>query len=171
MLPGANAALVGFLQSGFASQHFLFYGFLPRRRKDRIQALEDLKDLPYPIIFYESPHRLREMLADLLTVLGDRTISVSRELTKRFEETKRGPISQLVADFSQERLRGEFVITITGGESTAQEEHNEDDILHILEHLISSGLSRRTAVEQVSEKHRLPKNQVYEIALRLKLED
>lgn len=171
VLPGANAALVGFLQSGFASQHFLFYGFLPRRRKDRIQALEDLKDLPYPIIFYESPHRLREMLADLLTVLGDRTISVSRELTKRFEETKRGPISQLVADFSQERLRGEFVITITGGESTAQEEHNEDDILHILEHLISSGLSRRTAVEQVSEKHRLPKNQVYEIALRLKLED
>ena len=123
VLPGANAALVGFLQSGFASQHFLFYGFLPRRRKDRIQALEDLKDLPYPIIFYESPHRLREMLADLLTVLGDRTISVSRELTKRFEETKRGPISQLVADFSQERLRGEFVITITGGESTAQEEH------------------------------------------------
>lgn len=171
VLPGANAALVGFLQSGFASQHFLFYGFLPRRRKDRIQALEDLKDLPYPIIFYESPHRLREMLADLLTVLGDRTISVSRELTKRFEETKRGPISQLVADFSQERLRGEFVITITGRESTAQEEHNEDDILHILEHLISSGLSRRTAVEQVSEKHRLPKNQVYEIALRLKLED
>lgn len=171
VLPGANAALVGFLQSGFASQHFLFYGFLPRRRKDRIQALEDLKDLTYPIIFYEAPHRLREMLVDLLTTLGDRTISISRELTKRFEDTRRGSIRELIADFSEERPRGEFVVTVNGRESAEVEEPNEDDILHLLENLMSSGLSRRTAVKQVSEKHRLPKNQVYEIALKLRLED
>ncbi len=171
VLPGANAALVGFLQSGFASPHFLFYGFLPRRRKDRIRVLEDLKDLSYPIIFYEAPHRLKEMLGDLLTVLGDRTISISRELTKRFEETRRGHISELIAHFAADEPRGEFVVTINGGEPKQAEEQNEDDILHLLEHLMSSGLSRRTAIEQVSEKHRLPKNQVYEIALRLRLED
>jgi 16S rRNA (cytidine1402-2'-O)-methyltransferase len=171
VLPGSNAALVGFLQSGFVSPHFLFYGFLPRRRKDRVQELEGIRALPYPIIFYEAPHRLREMLEDLLTVLGDRRISVSRELTKRFEETKRGCISQLVDDFTQERPRGEFVITVAGSEGEADKEQNEDDILHLLEHLVSSGMSRKTAVKQVSEEHRLPKNLVYEIALRLKLED
>lgn len=171
VLPGANAALVGFLQSGFTSPHFLFYGFLPRRRKDRIRVLGDLKDLSYPIIFYEAPHRLKEMLGDLLTVLGDRTISISRELTKRFEETRRGHISELIAHFAANEPRGEFVVTINGGEPKQAEEQNEDDILHLLEHMMSSGLSRRTAIEQVSEKHRLPKNQVYEIALRLRLED
>jgi 16S rRNA (cytidine1402-2'-O)-methyltransferase len=122
VLPGSNAALVGFLQSGFVSPHFLFYGFLPRRRKDRVQELEGIRALPYPIIFYEAPHRLREMLEDLLTVLGDRRISVSRELTKRFEETKRGCISQLVDDFTQERPRGEFVITVAGSEGEADKE-------------------------------------------------
>jgi 16S rRNA (cytidine1402-2'-O)-methyltransferase len=167
VLPGANAALVGFLQSGFASSQFLFYGFLPRRRKDRTQALEDLKELIYPIIFYEAPHRLNDMLDDLLQVLGDRTISVSRELTKRFEETIRGRVTELLAHFDEERPRGEFVVTVAGKDPATVEKKSEDDILHLLEHLMSSGLSRRTAVEQVSEKYRLPKNQVYELALKL----
>lgn len=171
VLPGANAALVGFLHSGIISPHFLFYGFLPRRRKDRIQALESLKNLPYPIIFYEAPHRVEEMLADLLTVFGDRIISVSRELTKRFEETQRGKISELISHFDIEKPRGEFVITVSGAELTISSLQSEDDILHLLDQLMTSGVSRRTAVEQVSEEYRLPKNQVYEIALRLKTED
>lgn len=170
VLPGANAALVAFLQSGFSSPHFLFYGFLPRRKKDRIQVLEELENLIYPVIFYEAPHRLRAMLDDLLHVFGDRSISISRELTKRYEETTRGTISELVKHYSEEKPRGEFVVTVAGKEAVNVEK-NEDDILHLLEHLMSSGLSRRTAVEQVSEKHRLPKNQVYEIALRLTPED
>ena len=167
VLPGANAALVGFLQSGFASSQFLFYGFLPRRRKDRLQALEGLKGQGYPIIFYEAPHRLCDMLRDLLEVLGDRRISVSRELTKRFEETRRGRVKEVLDHFQTERPRGEFVITIAGGEPASDVEKSEDDILHLLEQLMSSGLSRKTAVEQVSGKYRLPKNQVYEIALRI----
>jgi 16S rRNA (cytidine1402-2'-O)-methyltransferase len=170
VLPGANAALVGFLQSGFASSQFFFYGFLPRRRRDRVQALEDLKVLAYPIIFYEAPHRLNDMLEDLLQVFGDRALSVSRELTKRFEETRRGRIIDILTHFATERPRGEFVITVAGGEPTSPAEKSEDEILHILEQLIASGLSRRTAVEQVSEKHRLPKNQVYELALKLSSE-
>ena len=166
VLPGANAALVGFLQSGFASSQFTFYGFLPRRRKDRLQSLEELKGIVYPIIFYEAPHRLCDMLKDLHEVLGDRQISVSRELSKRFEETRRGKVTELMAHFDQERPRGEFVVTVAGGDPIS-EEKSEDDILHLLEQLMSSGLSRRSAVAQVSEKHRLPKNQVYELALRI----
>ncbi len=171
VLPGANAALVGFLQSGIASPHFLFYGFLPRRQKERLKVLETLKPLTYPVIFYEAPHRIEEMLTDLLQVLDDRAISVSRELTKRYEETKRGRISELIAHFSEEKPRGEFVVTVAGGEENVSSNKSEDDILHLLENLMTSGVSRRTAVEQVSEKYRLPKNQVYEIALRLKTED
>lgn len=170
VLPGANAALVGFLQSGFDSRHFLFYGFLPRRKKDRIQALETLKNLPFPIIFYEAPHRLREMLADILGVLGDREISVSRELTKRFEETRRGFTSELMGFFNEQNPRGEFVVTVAGAE-IAVEENTEDDIRRTLEHLLASGLSRKTAINQVSAEYRLPKNHVYQIALRLKLGD
>ncbi|MDI9485149.1 MAG: 16S rRNA (cytidine(1402)-2'-O)-methyltransferase [Bacillota bacterium] len=167
VLPGANAALVGYLQSGFVSPHFLFYGFLPRRKKERIAALEALKGLSFPVIFYEAPHRLVAMLEDLLAVLGDRRISVSRELTKKFEETRRGRISELIAHFSEERPRGEFVLTVAAGEAAEPEEKDEDDILRLLEHLLASGLSRRTAVQQVSEKYRLPKNLVYELALRI----
>lgn len=168
VLPGANAALVGFLQSGFLSPHFLFYGFLPRRKQDRRKALEELKDLPYPLIFYEAPHRLRAMLADLLEVLGDRRISISRELTKRFEETLRGSVSELLHHFSEESPRGEFVVTVAGAEKQEEAEIREDDILLALEQLISSGVKRRTAVNQVCERYRLPKNQVYQLSLRLR---
>lgn len=167
VLPGANAALVGYLQSGFSSPHFLFYGFLPRRKKDRTLALEGLKDQSCPIIFYEAPHRLLAMLADLLAVLGDRQISVSRELTKKFEETLRGSVSELLAHFTAERPRGEFVLTVAGRVPDDTENKDEDDILHLLKHLLDSGLSRRSAVQQVSEKYRLPKNLVYELALKI----
>lgn len=168
VLPGANAALVAYLQSGFLTPHFLYYGFLPRRSKDRLQALEELKGLPFPTIFYEAPHRLGAMLEDLLLVLGDRTVSISRELTKRFEETKRGSLTDLIEFYRGENPRGEFVVTVDGARSGAQDEMTEDDILHALHSLISSGLSRKTAINQVSAEYRLPKNLVYELALTLK---
>lgn len=170
VLPGANAALLGFLQSGILSPHFLFYGFLPRRKKDRLAALERLQNLRYPLVLYEAPHRLKDMLADLLVVLGDRRISISRELTKRFEETIRGPTSELLAHYTAQNPRGEFVITVSGCEEV-MEEKKEDDILRVVELLISSGLSLKTAVDQVSAEYRLPKNHVYQLALTIKLED
>lgn len=170
VLPGANAALLGFLQSGILSPHFLFYGFLPRRKKDRSAVLETMQALPYPLIFYEAPHRLKDMLADLLAVLGDRKISISRELTKRFEETRRGHISELLAHYTEQKPRGEFVITVSGCEEDI-EETKEDDIMRVLELLISSGLSLKTAVDQVSAEYRLPRNNVYKLALTIKRGD
>lgn len=171
VLPGANAALVAYLQSGFLAPHFLYYGFLPRRKRDRVIALESLNNLPWPVIFYESPHRLKEMLADLLSVLGDRQISISRELTKHFEETKRGSIRELLDFYSQENPRGEFVVTVEGSEPKSETIKTEDDILQTLEHLLATGLSRKSAIEQVSYEYRLPKNQVYKIALQIKRKD
>ena len=170
VLPGANAALLGFLQSGLLCPRFVFYGFLASRRPERLRELEQLSALPYPIIFYEAPHRLQAMLADLLAVFGDRRASVSRELTKHFEETRRGPLSELVAYFSENKPRGEFVVTVAGAEEV-KEEKSEDDILRALQELMAGGLSRKSAVSQVSEEYRLPRNYVYGLALRLKRQD
>lgn len=169
-LPGANAALLGFLLSGLPSPHFLFFGFLPSRSRERRRELEKLKDLPYPIIFYEAPHRLTGMLQDVLAVLGDRRASISRELTKLYEETRRGRLSELMDHFQTNKPRGEFVITVAGAEEQAQE-IDEDDILRALQRLTAGGLSRKSAVKRVSEEYRLPKNYVYDLALRLMLED
>ncbi|NLL08606.1 MAG: 16S rRNA (cytidine(1402)-2'-O)-methyltransferase [Firmicutes bacterium] len=170
VLPGANAALLGFLQSGLLSPGFLFFGFLPSRRAERLRELEKLKGLTYPIIFYEAPHRLQSMLADVLAVFGDRRASISRELTKKFEETKRGTLSELLGFFAEHKPRGEFVVTVAGAEEEA-EDKNEDDILLALQRLLAAGLSRKSAVNQVSEEYRLPKNYVYDLALRLTVED
>lgn len=170
VLPGANAALLGFLQSGLPSPHFLFYGFLASRSGERRRELEKLKDLPFPIIFYEAPHRLQGMLEDLLAVFGDRPASISRELTKKFEETQRGTLQELAERFAAEKPRGEFVVTVAGAEEEEREK-NEDDILLALQRLIAGGLSRKSAVNQISEEYRLPKNYVYNLSLQLKLED
>jgi 16S rRNA (cytidine1402-2'-O)-methyltransferase len=171
VLPGANAALVAYLQSGFLTPHFLYYGFLPRRSKDRIQALEELRGIPFPLIFYEAPHRLKATLEDLRVVLGDRSVSISRELTKRFEETKRGSLTELIEFYQEHNPRGEFVVTVDGAQGDLQEKITEDDVLQSLKTLISSGLSRKTAINQISAEYRLPKNRVYELALMLKSED
>lgn len=170
ILPGANAALIAFLQSGFLSPHFLYYGFLPRKKGARQEELERLKELQFPIIFYEAPHRLVSMLTDLLACFGDRPASISRELTKTFEETQRGSLHQLIEFFEEHRPRGEFVITVSGAEKGNQK-ITEDDIIHKLTHLINRGLSRKTAINEVSREYRLPKNQIYEIALRIKPSD
>jgi 16S rRNA (cytidine1402-2'-O)-methyltransferase len=103
-------------------------------------------------------------------VFGDRRASISRELTKKFEETKRGTLSELLGFFAEHKPRGEFVVTVAGAEEEA-EDKNEDDILLALQRLLAAGLSRKSAVNQVSEEYRLPKNYVYDLALRLTVED
>lgn len=170
ILPGANAALVAYLQSGFLSPHFLYYGFLPRKSALRRRELQNLKELGFPIIFYEAPHRLVAMLGDLLACFGDRRASISRELTKVFEETRRGNLTELIGFYEEHKPRGEFVITVAGAKQRA-EEIKEDDIIHKLKELLDSGVSRKTAVHEISREYRLPRNQVYEIALRVKSSD
>ena len=107
VLPGATAAVTAYVQSGILSDQFLFYGFLPRRGSERQAELVRLAQIPYPIVLYEAPHRLVETLSDLHRCLGNRRASVSRELTKKFEETR----SPELLDYLRFSSRGEFVIT------------------------------------------------------------
>ena len=115
-LPGATAFLPALVNSGLPSDKFVFEGFLPLKkgREKRIRLLSEEKRT---IILYESPHRLIKTLNQLLEYLGkERIISVSRELTKIFEETKRGKIEELIEYFSRKNPKGEFVITVQGKE-------------------------------------------------------
>ncbi len=112
-IPGPTAFLPAVIASGLPIDSFAFEGFLPVK-KGRSTALEELRAERRTIVLYESPHRLLRTLSDLLRVLGDRRIAVSRELTKKFEETLRGSISSIIEHFSSNPVRGEFVLVIEG---------------------------------------------------------
>jgi len=115
-IPGPTAFLPALIVSGLPTDRFVFEGFLPVK-KGRRSKLEQLKNEQRTIILYESPHRLLRTLRDLLEFLGDRDISVSRELTKHFEEVIRGKISNALHHFTQKSIRGEFVFVVRGSAS------------------------------------------------------
>lgn len=112
-IPGPTAAIAALSVSGLPTDRFVFEGFLPAK-KGRRTRLAELAEESRTIILYESPHRLIRTMQDLLETLGDRSASVSRELTKKFEETSRGRLSELIAGFSNRRILGEFVLIIHG---------------------------------------------------------
>jgi 16S rRNA (cytidine1402-2'-O)-methyltransferase len=124
-IPGASAALAALVSSGLRMDRFHFEGFLPikKRRQTRIRelALE-----ARTIIFYESVHRLLKTLRELHAAMGDRRVSVSREITKKFEETVRGTFSEVIAHFEAHPPRGEFVIVVEGGDASSLEMSQED---------------------------------------------
>jgi len=113
-IPGPSSALCALEVSGLPTDRFAFEGFLPKKSGRKRSRIEELRPDPRTLIFFESPHRLRATLADLLEVMGDRPASVSRELTKKFEETRRGPLSALIAWAEERSPRGEFVIVVGG---------------------------------------------------------
>lgn len=114
MVPGPSALVMALVLSGLPSHSFTFRGFPPRKSGKRRTFLEIDRDSPHTLVFYESPHRLRELLVDALAVFGDRPAAVANELTKLFESVKRGSISELITDLGDLDPRGEFVIVIGG---------------------------------------------------------
>ena len=112
IIPGASASLVGLVLSGFSTDRFVFEGFLPVKPGARRKRLETLKEEPRTVVLYEAPHRLLKILGDIHDVLGDIELSVSRELTKVFEETRRDRVSRLRAHFTQRQPKGEFVVVL-----------------------------------------------------------
>ena len=113
-IPGPSSVLCALEVSGLPTDRFAFEGFLPRKPGRRRTRIRELRGDPRTLIFFESPHRLAAALRDLMAELGDRPASVSRELTKKFEETKRGPISALLAWVGEKTPRGEFVLVVGG---------------------------------------------------------
>ncbi len=126
-IPGPSSALCALEVSGLPTDRFGFEGFLPRRPGRRRARIEELRADPRTLIFFESPHRLRAALEDLLHTLGDRPASVSRELTKKFEETRRGSLASLLEWVKAEPPRGEFVVVVGGATRAGEPEDDAEE--------------------------------------------
>lgn len=114
VIPGPSALIMGLVLSGLPSHSFTFRGFPPRKQGKRRTFLEIDRDSPHTLVFYESPHRLRDFLADALAVYGDRPAALANELTKMFESVRRGRLSELIDFLEEQEPRGEYVVVIGG---------------------------------------------------------
>jgi 16S rRNA (cytidine1402-2'-O)-methyltransferase len=165
-LPGANAALTALIASGLMTQPFYFYGFLHRQKKDKRKELEKLLYQTATIIFYESPHRLKDTLNVLNEVFGNRKIVLCRELTKKYEEFIRGTIEEVIEWANQDEVRGEFCIVVEGSMETEQPTSNWWEEIAIPEHvdhyMQEKGISSKDAIKQVAIDRGLPKRDVYQ---------
>lgn len=166
-LPGANAALAGLICSGLDTTRFHFVGFLPKTAKRRRQILESVQRQEGTLLFYESPHRLKETLKELLSVFGNRRAVAARELTKKFEEFIRGTIVSLCDWFDGQAPRGEFTLIVEG---CAQEETVlafEPQLLpaEAVFRLVETGLDKKTAIKTVAKEQKISKREVYQAVL------
>lgn len=164
-LPGPSAAITALVVSGLSTNKFVFEGFLPSKKKERIRQLETLKDEKRTLIFYESPHRILNFLNDMRDIIGDRNIALCRELTKHYEEIFRGTISQGIAKFSDIQIKGEFVIIVEG--NTEDVEVAEINIIEHLQLYIKQGMSKKEAIKRLSSEMNIPKNLVYSESLKI----
>ena len=166
-LPGACAAVTALSASGLTEPHFLFYGFLPARNKQREDELSALAGLPYALVFYEAPHRILETVGSLAEVLGGgRTLVLARELTKLFETIHSCHLGEalewLQADAN--RQRGEFVLLVSGAVASGDDGEGE----RVLKLLLDDGVSVKQAARLAHAITGAPKNAMYELALSLK---
>jgi 16S rRNA (cytidine1402-2'-O)-methyltransferase len=167
-LPGANAALTALIASGISTDQFLFYGFLPRSKKDKRKQLEHMRYIRETIIFYESPHRLKETVKVMSDVFGDRRMSISRELTKKFEEFTRGSIDELLKFVTDNDARGEYCIIVEGSKEEKPESESEKwwEELSIVQHvdyyIDNKEFNSKDAIKQVAVDRELPKREVYQ---------
>jgi 16S rRNA (cytidine1402-2'-O)-methyltransferase len=168
-LPGANAALPALIASGLICQPFYFYGFLNRSKKEKKTELESLKKQTGTLVFYESPHRLKETLMSMYDVLGNRKIAICRELTKKFEEFIRGTLEEIIEWANQDEIRGEFCLIVEGADENKlkQEEMNWWETLSIEEHVnhyISvKQIPSKDAIKQTAMDRGISKREVYQV--------
>jgi 16S rRNA (cytidine1402-2'-O)-methyltransferase len=165
-LPGPCAAVSALSLSGLPTGRFTFEGFLSTAGGSRAAHLEDLKTEKRTMIFYEAPHKLRRTLADMLTAFGERRVSISRELTKIYEETIRCTLSEAVARFEETEPRGEFVIIIEGFRDTGLRPADVDGAVSVANSLIGEGQSLKDAVKKAAEECGVPKNALYNAVVK-----
>ena len=156
-LPGATAFTPAIVNSGLNPNKFLFYGFLDSKKSSKKKELEDLKELKYTIIFYESPFRIKETLELIKEIMGDRNISISREISKKHEEVYRGTITEVLEELTDPK--GEFVLVVE--ENKNEKNYDEIDIVSHIKELIKAGFLEKDAIKEVAKLHKLPKQEVY----------
>ena len=169
--PGACACISALISSGLSTRRFAFEAFLPYDKKDRARVLEEMKRETRTMVMYEAPHKLKKTLAELMETLGDRHITLARELTKKHETIEPMMLSQAVARYEEEDPRGEFVIVIEGLDVKKLEEEKKSsfEAMSVEEHVqmyVDQGMSKKDAVKQAAVDRGVPKRDVYNAVMK-----
>ena len=168
-IPGAVAFVNAVIVTGLPTDSIFFGGFLPSKKGERCNRLEEIKSIPATICFYETPHRIAKSLADCLEILGNRNAAVVRELTKLHEEIIRGNLEQLSKEFSQRKVKGEMVLVISReDQSTRANELNVKSLSVKVKEMESEGFDRKTALKKAAKEFGLSKSEAYKILLQEK---
>ncbi len=166
-LPGPAACITALTMSGMATRRFSFEAFLPSDKKERARILKELTGETRTIVLYEAPHHLKRTLSELMEVLGDRQISLCRELTKKYETVMRTTISGALTFYGTEEPRGEYVLVIEGKDVKETIEEKEkawksEPIEEHMERYLSQGMDKKAAMKQVAKDRGIRKRDVYQ---------
>lgn len=159
---GPNAAINALVASGLDARHYLFYGFLDAKSGKRKKELEELRTVPWTLVFYEAPHRIVDTLEDMVEVFGDRPVCLARELTKKFEEYLRGTLQELLSA-AGDGLKGEMVLVVAGCEP--EQVSTEAAITRVMA-LTAQGMKQKAAAKQVAAETGLSANELYRLLLQ-----
>ena len=163
-IPGACAAITALVSSGMTSSKFVFEGFLPRKKIDREKVLFEISKSEKTTIVYESPHRLKKLLQELLVFCGgEREIVVARELTKKFEEHVGNNIDDVIIFFKDKEVIGEITLVVKGKSIEKNQEINKEDLKRDLNELIKAGLSLSAASKYLAKKNKISKSIIYNL--------
>ncbi|MGI8701476.1 MAG: 16S rRNA (cytidine(1402)-2'-O)-methyltransferase [Nocardioidaceae bacterium] len=166
VVPGPSAVLAALAVSALPADRFCFEGFLPRKAGERARRLGSLADEQRTMVFFEAPHRTRDALTAMAAVFGsDRRAAVCRELTKTYEEVRRGPLDDLVAWAAQE-VRGEVTIVVAGVDERPSSPPDTDALRALVDEAVSGGLSRKNAVVAVARRTGVARRDVYQASHR-----
>lgn len=171
-LPGPAACITALTMSGMATRRFVFEAFLPSDKKEKQVILEELKNETRTIILYEAPHRLVRTLTELMEALGDRNISICRELTKKYETVYRTTFSGALEFYGAEEPKGECVIVVEGKsrDEIKKEKEQAWETMPIEEHMdkyLSQGMEKKEAMKQVAKDRGISKRDVYQYLMNL----
>ncbi len=170
-LPGASAFTCALVASGMPTGRFSFEGFLTMNKRNRRIHLEEVKNDPRTLIFYEAPHKLLSTLRDMLEVFGDREIVLARELTKKFEEFFRTTLSDAIVRYEEIPPKGEFVLIIKGKNPEELKEQQREEMPspeELMEKYSAEGMKGKEMVNRIASELGLPKREVYDLHLKMK---
>lgn len=171
-IPGVSALITALVVSGLPTDKFVFEGFLPRKIKERKRYFKSIKNEERTIIFYETPHRLKRALKDMLEILGDRKIVIARELTKKYEEIIRGKLNLVLSEMNTKEIKGEITLVVQGGikekgNDTIDFLKDECIMEKYLKKLKNQGYSNKDIIKITQEKLNIPKNLIYKKLLEM----
>jgi len=167
VIPGPNAAVSALVLSGLPTDCFLFIGFLPRAKAKRKNRILELTAASCTTIFYESPKRIETLISELLEKFGDRKASLVREISKIYEESIRGRLSEISAKIKQKKVKGEVVLVVDGYKKELIRSFAEEDLKRELMGLLKQGISKKSAIKILLSRYDIEKQKLYNIATKI----